>query len=118
MLRALSAREHRVYTAVSLDSGRRREDALSESRVRFKPKSRFALGHELKAKGIDASLAQPILDQYCDLDLALRAVKPRIQPWHGLDPETRKNKLMNFLRYRGFDYGVCIAVWEKMFPSE
>jgi len=45
MLRSLSAREHRVYTAVSLDTGLRREGALSESVVRFRPLS----GEEIEA---------------------------------------------------------------------
>ena len=40
MLESLSAREHRVYTALSLDTGRRREQAVSESLVRFRPLSR------------------------------------------------------------------------------
>jgi len=45
MLRSLSAREHRVYTAVSLDDGRHREEVLSETLVRFRPLS----GTEIEA---------------------------------------------------------------------
>jgi septum formation protein len=45
MLRSLSAREHTVYTAVSVLCGGHREDALSESVVRFKPLS----GREIEA---------------------------------------------------------------------
>jgi septum formation protein len=45
MLRSLSAREHTVYTAVSVLWGGHREEALSHSLVRFKPLS----GREIEA---------------------------------------------------------------------
>ena len=90
-------------------------DQFIESRIRFKPKSRFALGYELKAKGIDESLAQTLLEEYDDLDLALKAVAAKQDQWRRLDPETCQKKVMNYLRYRGFDYGICRAVWEKLF---
>jgi septum formation protein len=37
MLRELSGRTHRVLTAVAIESGRKREQALSDSRVSFAP---------------------------------------------------------------------------------
>jgi septum formation protein len=37
MLRALSGHTHRVLTAVAVQSGRQRRQALSDSRVRFAP---------------------------------------------------------------------------------
>ena len=88
-----------------------------ESRHRFKPKSRYALKYELKAKGIGETIADELLCEYDDLDLALRAVGPKKDQWNRLDRDTRKKKVMNYLRYRGFDYGVCLMVWEKLFSS-
>lgn len=85
------------------------------ARIRFKPKSTYALGYELKAKGIDQSLASELLASFEDLDLAVKAVEHRRDQWRRLDPEECKKKLMNYLRYRGFDYGTCTAVWEKCF---
>lgn len=83
-----------------------------ESRIRYKPKSIFALGFELRKKGIDPALAKELLAAYKDEDLALKAIENRKQAWARLDePECRK-KMMNYLRYRGFDYSVCQAVWQ------
>lgn len=88
-----------------------------ESRRRFKPKSTYALRYELKAKGIADPVADDLLSDCDDLDLALRAVAPRQDQWRRLDREERKKKLMNYLRYRGFDYSICLTVWEKIFSS-
>jgi len=85
-------------------------------RIRFKPKSRYALGYELKAKGIDETLAAELLDPLDDADLAMEAALQRIDQWKRLAPEDQKKKLMNYLRYRGFDYTTFMVVWEKLFP--
>ncbi len=85
-------------------------------RIRFKPKSRYALGYELKAKGIDETLTAELLDPLDDADLAMEAALQRIDQWKRLAPEDQKKKLMNYLRYRGFDYTTFMVVWEKLFP--
>ena len=82
-----------------------------ESRAHHNPKSKFALGYELKNKGIDPSITDNILDQYDDQNLAMSAVKTRIKAWKNLDTENLKKKMMNFLRYRGFNYEVCLSVF-------
>jgi regulatory protein len=87
-------------------------------RVRFKPKSRYAMGYELKARGIDPKIIHALVDAYEDMDLAVKAFWQRQDQWQRLAPEERKKKLMNYLRYRGFDYGTCMAVWGKFFPEE
>ena len=86
-------------------------------RIRFKPKSCYALGYELKAKGVKEAVIAELLDALNDMDLALKAAFQRQDQWQRLDPENRKKKLMNYLRYRGFDYGTCLGVWEKLFPE-
>lgn len=83
-----------------------------ESRIRYKPKSVFALEFELRKKGIDQALAQELLTEYNDTDLALKAVENKKQAWAKLDETECKKKLMNFLRYRGFDYHVYQTVWQ------
>lgn len=83
-----------------------------ESRIRYKPKSVFALGFELRKKGIDPSLAQELLAEYNDEDLALKAVETKKQAWAQLNESECQKKMMNFLRYRGFDYSVYQSVWQ------
>ncbi len=85
-----------------------------DSRVRSKPKSIFALKYELKQKGIPAELAQKHLLSYNDEDLALKAIQPKIKSWRQLEESARKKKVMNYLRYRGFDYSVCQVIWERV----
>nr|WP_319395190.1 regulatory protein RecX [uncultured Desulfobacter sp.] len=83
-----------------------------ESRIRYKPKSVFALEFELRKKGIDPALARELLAEYNDADLALKAVGPKKQAWAKLDESECKKKIMNFLRYRGFDYNAYQTVWQ------
>lgn len=87
-----------------------------ESRIRFKPKSKFALGYELKAKGVGPEISDDLLAGYTDMDLAMKAVQPKLSAWQHLPDEARIKKVMNYLRYRGFDHGTCLAVLEKTSP--
>jgi regulatory protein len=83
-----------------------------ENRIRFKPKSTYALGYELRQKGIHPDLADELLANYDDVTLAFKAVDSKKGQWHHLDKETCRKKLMNYLRYRGFDHGACQAAWQ------
>ncbi len=83
-----------------------------ESRIRYKPKSVFALGFELRKKGIDPAFAKELLTAYKDEELALKAVENKKQAWNRLNESERRKKMMNYLRYRGFDYSVCQTVWQ------
>ena len=83
-----------------------------ESRIRYKPKSIFALGFELRKKGIEPTLAKELLAAYKDEDMALKAIEKKKLAWERLDEFECKKKMMNYLRYRGFDYSVCQAAWQ------
>ena len=80
-----------------------------ETMVNNRPRSKYAIGFALKKKGIDLSIFEPFLEQYDDYSLAIKAVTPKIKIWNNLDMEKFKKKLMNFLQYRGFNYGTCMA---------
>jgi regulatory protein len=80
-----------------------------ESKVKNKPKSKFALHYELKQKGINSFDIDAILQPYDDQDLALKSVRPKIKVWQNLDNDKFKKKMMNFLRYRGFNYDICLS---------
>ncbi|WP_320045108.1 regulatory protein RecX [uncultured Desulfobacter sp.] len=83
-----------------------------ENRIRYKPKSIYALRFELRQKGIDPALAQELLYAYKDEDLALKAVEAKKHVWKPLDESECRKKIMNYLRYRGFNYSVCQTVWQ------
>ena len=88
-----------------------------ESMVRSRPKSKFAMGFALRTKGVNTSIIEPVLEQYEDFDLAVKAVKPKMRIWHNFNVEKFKKKLMNFLTYRGFNYDVCITTL-KLFEKK
>jgi regulatory protein len=84
-----------------------------ESRVNYKPKSKFALAYELNQKGIKSAVIEDILKNYDDQDLALKAIEPKINLWLRLDFEKFKKKTLNFLQYRGFSYDIAISILSK-----
>lgn len=83
-----------------------------DSRIRRKPKSTYALGYELRQKGISAAVSAALLRQYDDEALAFSAAALKQGQWRHLDQEARRTKLLNHLRYRGFDHNTCLAAWE------
>ncbi|CCK81072.1 regulatory protein RecX [Desulfobacula toluolica] len=88
-----------------------------ETKAKHKPKSKFAFRYELKKKGINPSIIDAVLTHYDDQDLALKSVRPKIKTWHRLDNKTFKKKMMNFLRYRGFNYDICLATLTHFIES-
>ncbi len=80
-----------------------------ESKAKRKSKSIFAFKFELQNKGIAHSITEPILDKYNDKDLAINAIKPKMRIWYGYEDSKLKKKLMNFLRYRGFSFDICMS---------
>ena len=76
-----------------------------ENRIRFKPKSTYALGYELRQKGIQPNLTDKLLTDYDDIELAFKAVDAKKGQWRHLDEDACRKKLMNYLRYRGLTTG-------------
>ncbi len=63
-----------------------------ENRKRNHPKSRFALTHELKQKGICTRIIESQLKSYDDIQMACKALSARIRHWRHLDPKARQKK--------------------------
>ncbi|RLC25467.1 MAG: regulatory protein RecX [Deltaproteobacteria bacterium] len=88
-----------------------------QGRVRNKPKSKFAFRYELKKKGVSSLVIDKILEQYDDQTLAIKSVKPKIRLWQNFDDKKFKKKMMNYLRYRGFNYDICLATLDYFCES-
>lgn len=88
-----------------------------ETRIKTKPKSKFAFEYELRRKGIPLSVIEPLVQAYEDHALALKAVESKINTWQYLDREKFKKKVMNFLRYRGFSYDICLSTLNHFLES-
>ncbi len=88
-----------------------------ETKIKTKPKSKFALQYELEKKGINSYDIEALLMTYDDHDLALTAVRPKIKIWQNLDTDKFKKKMMNFLQYRGFNYDICMSTLNLFLES-
>ena len=91
-------------------------ERYSRSRVDRSPKSKFAMGYELRQKGVNSSVFEPMLTAYDDLELALAAVGKKTGQWRRLAPEAHKKKVINYLKYRGFSYTICSQVLDRLTP--
>ncbi|GAB6144935.1 regulatory protein RecX [Desulfocicer niacini] len=85
-----------------------------ESRERHKPRSRFALGCELRQKGIEENIIDQILEGMDEQTSAWNAVRSRLRSWQHLDMESLRKKVFNYLRYRGFGYEISLNTWNSV----
>lgn len=89
-----------------------------ESRKNYKPKSKFALAYELQKKGVESAVIEDVLKEYNDQDLALKALSSKIQLWAHLDCEKFKKKILNFLKYRGFNHEISVSLLNRIKQSD
>lgn len=87
------------------------------NRDQFKPRSKFALRHELRGKGISDADIEAALADYDEDDAARRAADKRAARLAGLDRETFNKKLGDFLARRGFNYEVTREAVEHAWAS-
>jgi regulatory protein len=85
-----------------------------DNRGQFKPRGRFALRHELGQKGIDSRIVDTLLEEIDETENAYRAALQRYARWERLDPATRRRKLSDYLRRRGFGYETIRQIWERL----
>jgi len=84
--------------------------AWTDSRLRFRPRSKWLIQRELESKGIDADTALKATDGVDDYATALQLARRRAQQLRGMDRPTFVRRLMRFLASRGYDRAVCTRV--------
>ncbi len=82
------------------------------SRINSSPRSCYALGCELKQKGIAGKIIQELVSDLNDDELALGAARIKARRWRHLALDLAEKKCMGHLRYRGFGYGASRHAWE------
>ncbi len=92
--------------------------AFVENRQRFKPRSRFALGYELKQKGISDAVIDETIRDIDDYGSAWNAVTLKAGLWKRLDRKAYQKKVMNLLKNRGFNYEVARSVFFKCWNNK
>ena len=75
-----------------------------EQRQTFKPRSRLALRHELYEKGVPRDVIARVVDTVDESKAADRAAEKRAHRWSDYTREAFQEKMIAYLRRRGFNY--------------
>lgn len=93
-----------------------------ENRSDLRPRSRFALAHELKKRGIAPEIIETSLEEIDDYELAYQAANKQYRKYSHLDWQSYRQKMYGFLGRRGFNYEVSTTaatqVWEENHSSQ
>lgn len=84
------------------------------TREKIRPKSKFALKYELNKKGISDAIIHEAVSHIDEYQSALNATEPKLSTWLKLDNQQIKNKMINFLKNRGFSWDISFATYEKI----
>ena len=100
-----------------LVNDRRFAETWIENRSDLRPRSRFALAHELKQRGINPDIINSSLNGVDDDELAYQAARKQYRKYSHLDWQSYRQKMYGFLGRRGFNYEVSQAavaqVWNE-----
>ena len=88
------------------------------NREQFRPRGRRALRYELRRKGVPDRVIDELLPEVDEVESACRAARQRMHKWRNLDPATRRRKMSDYLRRRGFDYEVIREAWGRLQAEE
>jgi regulatory protein len=78
-----------------------------ENRVAFRPRSRWMLGHELRAKGVERAAIEAATADVDEEAGARRVALERSRRYAQLDQETFTRRLLGLLMRRGYRYDVA-----------
>lgn len=84
-----------------------------ENRQQFRPRSRRALAHELRQKGVAPDVIDAAIEDVGDTDAAWAAVHSKLVRWAEQDEFEFRQSVMAYLSRRGFGYGVCREVADR-----
>jgi regulatory protein len=90
-----------------------------ENRSLFRPRGANLLRQELRRKGVEREAIEAVLpDSEEELENAVAAARRKLRSWERFEPDTRREKALQFLQRRGFRYGVARAAWERLQEEE
>jgi len=91
--------------------------AWMEDRNTFNPRSRKLIKLELRQKGIAGEVADQAVSGMDDSEIAYRAAKKKARGLSVSQHENFRKKLVEFLKRRGFDYGVINIVVDRVWQE-
>jgi regulatory protein len=88
-----------------------------ENREAFSPRSRWLTGRELRQKGIESEVIDQAVGDLDESDGAYRAALAKAGHWPLLDYQSFRRRLGDYLRRRGFGYGVIVRTVERIWQE-
>jgi len=88
-----------------------------ENRLQFKPRGARALRHELREKGVSASIIAKALDDLDEEAAARKVAEARVRRLAHLEPRDFRRKLGAHLARRGFSYAVIEPLIDEMLEA-
>lgn len=89
-----------------------------EYQILHRPKSKFAYAYDLRHKGVSSAIIDNALSIYDNGKLAKAAAEKRLRQLKNHDELKIKAKLLNYLKYRGFDYQTCMDALSALKKDE
>lgn len=89
-----------------------------EQRESFKPRSRVALRHELYEKGVPRAIIDKVVQDVDEDDAAIKAAARRAYRWFTLGEDEFTEKLIAYLRRRGFNYRIARKTAESAWRNQ
>lgn len=90
-----------------------------ENRSHSRPRGGRMLQQELRQKGVDREIIEAALpDADEESENALAALRPKLRLWQKFDERTAREKGIQFLMRRGFNYGVAKIAWDQSREDE
>lgn len=88
-----------------------------ENRESFRPRSQWLTRSELKRKGVMTEVIDDVVDDMDDEDNAYRAAVQKTHHWKPADYQCFRRRLGDYLRRRGFNYGVINHTVERIWQE-
>ncbi len=88
-----------------------------ENRQSFNPRSQRLTKVELRQKGVASDIIDRVVDVADDDDSAFRAAQDKARRLYLSDYRNFRNRLGEYLKRRGFDYGVINRVVERLWQE-
>jgi len=88
-----------------------------DNRESFSPRSRWLTKLELRQKGVASNIINQVVDEVDDADNAYRAALSKARSLPLSDYEGFRRRLSEYLKRRGFDYGVINNTVERIWQE-
>jgi regulatory protein len=85
-----------------------------DNRQSFSPRSRWLTGMELRRKGVANEIVEQVVSSVDDEESAYQAALTKAHSLAGLDAESFERRLGQYLKRRGFGYGVIKQSLERL----